>query len=185
MCSFFPTVGNYIRTPWEAEELIPKSIVFPSEGRVWNPTEAATPHFKETLKLPPSNHRRIFCHAGLSILPEKVIVIHKISHIVLGSFKILYSTLSLYYFFSYGFKVYMHLKEPLSFATNLFLPVIHSATLTLFADGIIFHATLHKYTTSITFSQGYFPLNHTRANWLFFFKAKKQTTYKFSCKALM
>lgn len=70
----------------------------------------------------------------------------------------------------------MQLKQPLSFAGNLFLPVIHSATLTLFADGIICLATLHKYTTSITFSQGYFPLNHTRVNWLFFFSALQQTT---------
>lgn len=151
-------------------EVIPKCNVFPSEGRVQSLTEAAAPHFKETLKLPPSNHRQIFCHADLFIFPEKVIVIlKKKSYEVLGSFKILHSTLNLYYFFSYGFKVYMHLKEPLSFARNLFLPVIHSATLTLFPDGIICLATLHKYTTSITFSQGYFSLNHTRANWLFFF----------------
>lgn len=51
--------------------------------------------------------------------------------------------------------------------SSLFLSVIHSTTLTLFADGIICLTTPHKCTTSITFSQGYFLPNLTIVNCFF------------------
>lgn len=103
MYSFFPAVENYInffRTAWESIRSRSLSAAFSSlkAGSKICSLKQLHRTSQEAFNLAPNNHRQILCHAALLSLPKKVIVIHKTSFGVLGSFKIQHSTLSLLLF---------------------------------------------------------------------------------------